>query len=269
MTRLKNSVPVTLLATARSMERSREHSHELINRLRTAIEHDHADVMGGPYVEDKEPLLHPESILWLYHKGAEAYRRCLDDRTVETLARRRFGFTPMLAQVARRFGMRTAYPVSFDGGTFPLPRESKRLWEAPDGTTIESLTTPPISADLSSGFLEIPRRLLRAYRDDHPVVVPVLHWPSPVAGWYEDVIRTCAYSPVFARASTVGEFFKLSDRPWETLRGKPDDYASPYLAQSLSQSELRPISELTIRWRNRARFEQLRWVDAMERMWQL
>ena len=94
-----------------------------------------------------EPFLPFESILWQFRRGGSAYRADLDDRNVETLARRRFGLYPQLPQIARRFGFRFAVHLGFDAGMFPVRLEPKRLWEGADNTNLESLTRPPLAAD--------------------------------------------------------------------------------------------------------------------------
>ena len=71
----------------------------------------------------------------------------LDDRNVETFARRRFGLYPQLPQIAKRFGFRFALHMGFDAGRFPIRAETKRLWESPDGSSLESLLRPPLAAD--------------------------------------------------------------------------------------------------------------------------
>ena len=40
--------------------------------------------------------------------------------------------------------------LGFDAGRFPVRAESKRLWESPDGSNLESLTRPPLAADRAS-----------------------------------------------------------------------------------------------------------------------
>ena len=90
-------------------------------QLREAITEGWADVVGGPYSEVDEPFLPWSSIAWQFRKGAESYRQHLDDRNVETLARRKFELYPQLPQVARRFGLRFAVYGCLDSGRFPIP----------------------------------------------------------------------------------------------------------------------------------------------------
>ncbi len=193
--------PVTFLAPARAIENLADHDPDRLAALRAAISEGWADVGGGAYTEADEPLLPIESILWQFRHAGEVYRRHLDDRNVETVARRRFGLYPQLPQLAKRFGFRFAVHLGFDAGRFPIRPESKRLWESPDGSNLETLTRPPLGADRPVTGLQIPWRLALTMKDDHVATLPLVHWPSPVASWYLDLRRVAAYSPVLRAGS--------------------------------------------------------------------
>ena len=135
---------MTFLAPARAIENRPSATPTGSPRSAQAITEGWADVVGGAYAEVDEPLLPLESILWQFRRGAEVYREHLDDRNVETVARRRFGLYPQLPQIAKRFGFRFAVHLGFDAGRFPIRPESKRLWESPDGSSLETLTRPPL-----------------------------------------------------------------------------------------------------------------------------
>ena len=211
-------------------------------QLRTAVTEGWADVAGGAYAEIAESLSPITSILWQFRKGAEVYRSHLDDRNVETLASRRFALYPQRAQVARRSGFRFALHLGLDSGRFPIPSESKRLWESPDGSQ-------PGNPD-ETACRRRPRLRGAAPR--------LATWPEheggprghrgpgalarPVAGWFQDFRRMNSYSPVLARLVTAGDYFHLSDRPWEMFRPKLDDYMTPYLEQAVARGSLEPIS---------------------------
>jgi alpha-mannosidase len=240
---LDRRVPFTVLATGRTVEALAAADPGALERLPQAVEEGWADIVGGPYDEVDEPLRPVEAVLWQYRRGAEAYRAHLGGRSVETLARRRFGLYPMQPQVARRFGLRFAWHVGFDAGRFPVPPETKRIWEAPDGSSLESLMRPPLAAELARSGLLLPSRLARTMKDDHVATVPLAHWPGAGAGWYADLRRATAYSPVLGRWVTAGDYFHHSDRPWDLHRAGPDEYGFPYLAQAIAAGSERPVSE--------------------------
>ena len=176
--------------------------------------------------------------------GEQVYRLHLDDRNVETYARRRFGLHTRVPQIAKRFGFRYALHMGFDAGKFPIPAETKRLWESPDGSSLESLMRPPIAADRPAQGWLLPWRIAATMRNDHVGAIPLVHWPEPVAPWYVDLRRAGSYSPVLGRWTTLNDFFHLTDRPYESLRPEPDLYQTPYLAQAVAKRERAPIGRL-------------------------
>ena len=257
--------PVTFLASGEAIERLAEIDADGMASIRQGVHEGWADVIGGTYAESDESLLPITSILWQFLKGSEVYRKNLDDRNVETLATRRFALYHMRPQIGRRFGFRFALHMGFDSGKFPIPRESKRLWDAPDGSHLETLMRPPMSADRPSEGLRLPWRIGKTMKDDHVATIPLLHWPLPLAGWYRDLRRTSAYSPVLAKWVTAGDFFHMSDRPWEMFKSTYDDYVSPYLAQAVARDDQTPISRSPQHVRNRAALDAVYSLDALHR----
>ena len=175
---LKHHTPFTLMGPARAIEVLADREPERAARLREAITEGWADVIGGSYDETDEPFSPWSSIAWQFGKGPETYRRHLDDRNVETLARRRFSLYPQLPQVARRFGLRFGIFVALDAGRFPVHPEAKRLWGSPDGTTLESITRPPIAADRPLEGVKLAWRVGKSMRDDVVATLAVAHWPA-------------------------------------------------------------------------------------------
>lgn len=260
---LESRTPITFLASGRSVQTQSERDQEGVTRLCEAITEGWADVAGGAWDEAEEALLPLESILWQFRRGAEAYRQHLDHRTVETLARRRFGLYPILPQLAKRHGFRFAVHMGFDAGKFPLRAEAKRLWESPDHTNLEALTRPPLAADRPAQGVRIAWCLAASMREDHVATVPLIHWPAPLAGWYEDLRRVASYSPVLARWVTLNDFFHLTDRPYETFTPTPDEYQTPYLAQAVARKDADPVSRLATHRTLRSRIDALKTVRAM------
>ncbi|SIO06443.1 alpha-mannosidase [Singulisphaera sp. GP187] len=262
---LQARAPVTFVAPALAVETLADSDPEAIASIREAITEGWADVVGGSYTESEEPLLPMESVLWQFRRGAEVYRRHLDDRNVETLVRRRFSLYPELPQLAKRFGFRFTVHVGFDAGRFPIRPEAKRLWEGPDGTNLETLTRPPLGADRAAQGAFIPWRLASSMKEDHVATLPFVHWPNPVAAWYLDLRRVSAFSPVLARWVTLNDYFHLTDRPFETFRPEHDEYVTPYLSQAVARRDDRPISRKAIHARLRARLDALNATHALER----
>jgi alpha-mannosidase len=260
---LANPVAISFIAPAQAIERQAQSDPDRIAALTKAITDGWADVVGGPYTEAEDPLLPLESALWQFRRANHVYRTHLDDRSVETYARRRFGLYTQLPQLAKRFGFRFALHMAFDAGRFPVRAETKRLWESPDGSNLEALLRPPLAADRPTQGWLLPWRLATSMKLDHVAAVPLVHWPLPVAPWYLDLRRVAGYSAVLARWTTVNDFFHLTDRPYETFRPEPDQYQTPYLAQAVARRDPEPISRLARHHRLRSRFEAACTVAAL------
>ncbi len=245
---------ITFLGPAEAIESLAQRNADDMILLRQAIAEGWADVVGGTYAESDESLAPLESILWQFREGGAAYRKHLDQRNVETVARRRFALYPQLPQIARRFGFRFGLHVAFDDGRFPIRDEAKRLWESPEGTSLETLTKPPLGVNQAVSALQIPWRLAATMKDDHVATLPLVHWPDQVAPWFRDFRRISAYSPVLARWVTLNDYFHITDRPYDQLRPECDSYVTPYLTQAVARGESRPISQRAAHAELRARF---------------
>jgi alpha-mannosidase len=260
---LAQPIAISFIIPAQAIENQAIYDPQRIVALRQAIDEGWADVAGGTYAETEDVLLPLESILWQFQKGSEIYRRHLDDRNVETYARRRFGLHARVPQLAKRFGFRYALHMGFDAGKFPVPAETKRLWESADGSSLESLVRPPIAADRASQGWFLPWRMAGAMRNDHVSALPLLHWPEPVAAWYVDLRRAGSYSPVLGCWTTLNDFFHLTNRPYESLRPEPDVYQTPYLTQAVAKRESEPIGRLARHHKLRAQFDSVRSIAAL------
>jgi alpha-mannosidase len=260
---LERPIAVSFLMPAQAIENQALHDPERMAALRQAINDGWVDVVGGTYAEAEDLLLPLESILWQFRRGGAVYRLHLDDRSVETYARRRFGLHTRVPQIARRFGFRYALHMGFDAGKFPIPAETKRLWESPDGGSLESLIRPPIAADRPAQGWLMPWRIAATMRNDHIGAIPLVHWPEPVAPWFLDLRRTGSFSPVLGRWTTLNDFFHLTDRPYESLRPEPDLYQTPYLAQAVARREPSPIGHLARHHKLRARYDATSSIQAL------
>jgi alpha-mannosidase len=260
---LATRVAITFLAQADAIEAQARQDPERIAALCQAVTDGWVDVAGGSYAEAEDALLPLESTLWQYRRGGDVYREHLEERNVETFARRRFGLSNQTPQIVRRFGFRFAVHFALDGGRFPTRQEPKRLWESPDGSSLESLLRVPMPADRPSRGPMFPWLLAATMRNDHVATVPLVHWPEPVASWYVDLRRAATHSPVFGRWTTLNDYFHLTDRPYETFRPQPDAYATPFLAQSAARREPEPISRLARHHRLRAGVEAVHWTRAL------
>ena len=230
---------------AQAIENQALHDPQRVAALRQAINDGWADVAGGTYAEAEDCSLPLESILWQFRRGGEVYRLHLDDRSVETYARRRFGLHTRVPQIAKRFGFRYALHMGFDAGKFPIPAETKRLWESPDGGSLESSDAAADCrrpSQLRDG--SCPGGLRRRCAMTMSVRYHLCTGPSRLRRGSSTCGEAGSYSPVLGRWTTLNDFFHLTDRPYESLRPEPDLYQTPYLAQAVAKREAEPIGRL-------------------------
>jgi alpha-mannosidase len=263
---LASPIAISFIATAETVQQQALKDPQRLAALCQAIGDGWADVVGGTYSESEDSLLPLESFFWQLRHASEVYGTHLDDRHVETFARRRFGLHAQVPQIAKRFGFRFAVHMGLDAGRFPIRSESKALWESPDGSSLETLFRPPIAADRSSQGWLFPWKMAATMKNDHVAAVPLVHWPDPLAPWYLDLRRAASYSPVLGRFTTLSDFFHLTDRPYESFRPEPDAYQSPYLSQAVARRDPEPISRIARHHRLRALWEATSTLQALAQM---
>jgi len=262
---LADESPKTLAGSADFLAKLAADAPELIDTLRGAVDAGRLDLVGGPLAERPEHLLPLETVRTLYRQGDAVYRRHLDDRSVETLFHRNFALSPTVPLFARRLGFRFGMPMAFDGGTFPIRRESKMLWASPDGTTLEALTRVPTETDDTMMHLRFPWSLGQSMRDDHVAMAVWLGWPGQPPAWLSTLRTIQSYAPVFGRMVNAGEFFSQTDRPFDTMTPDTDAYVDQSLENALAKDETDPVSRLQADFSARGVYDALSWIHALAR----
>ncbi len=248
---------IGFIATAGAIEALIDRDPTCETALKAALTEGWADIAGGSYAETDEPLLPWTSILWQFERSERFFNTRFDGKSIDIVARRRFALYPMLPQIAKRFGIRFALPTAFDDGRFPLPNAAKRLWESPDSTSLEALTSVPLAANAALPALTLPWRLAATMKDDHVATLPFVRWVGEGDEWYADLRRAHGYSPVLGRMTHIGDYFHMTDRPFESFRPASDDFKTPYLAQATARGDVDPISRRVAHAAARARIDAL------------
>lgn len=264
-TTLAESSPKTLVGAADFLESLAEHGPDLIEMIRKGVDAGTLDMAGGPFAERPEHLLPLETVRTLYRHGDAVYRRHLDDRSVETLFHRHSSLHPALPLFARRMGFRFGFPMAFDGGKFPIRRESKMLWASPDGTTLEALTRVPSDTDDELMPLRFPWSLGQSMRDDHVALAAWLGWPADQPAWLESLRKIQSYAPVFGRMVTAGDFFAQTDRPFDTMTPDIDAFDDHGLENALASNESNAVSRLDADFSARGVYDGLSWMHTLAR----
>lgn len=259
---LAGEIPKTLLLSGRTAATLALDEPESLAAMKTALAAGRANLVGGEFAEPALPLAAPEAILAGIRRGLAAYEEHLGARPV-VFGRRSFGLTPILPQLLDQCGFVGACRFTLGGGRFPSDHQSKIRWEGAGDAAIDALARVPIDAGRADGFLRLPERLTGVMElDDVPTVV-FAHWPGRPSFWYDAARRMSGYGPVLGRFVGVNAWFEETAGSGRTVRHDPDEYHSPYLAESVERGEPDPIS----RWvRHHARQAALDAVGALRLM---
>lgn len=257
--------PISVLSSGHTAEDLRSCNPVAVQQLRLALDEGKADLVGGEYDEVASTLLPLESHLWQFRRGEHSYRDVFG-RTPTIFGRRRFGMARHVLQLLNRQEFLFLTHFCFDDGVIPAKADAKVRLEAPDSTTVEGLARIPFASDNALGFLKFPSVLAQTMAADFVATVAMVHWPMPDAPWYEDLYRMTRYANVFARFSTLSHYFQTTDPPAISSSLGSDEYSSPFLVHAHSHGSRQPISAYVQHHRARARFEAIRWLDAVERV---
>jgi len=259
---LAGSLPTNLLVSGRAIEQMARQEPATLAALKEALDKNSVVIIGGEFDERALPLLAPEAILGQFRRGLDAYRQHVDRHPV-IFGRRRFGLSPVLPQVLRKFGFTGAVHFTLDDGHFPTSRESKIWWVGIDGTEVEALAKLPLDAGRSRDFLNFAGKVSNTSYNQHNTTAVLAHWPGQTSPWYRDLCRAAAYSPVLGKFRTVTEYLEQSQSISEWTRSGPDEYRSPYLRQAVAGRQPDPISRWARYHRRRAAADALATLSAM------
>ncbi|MFH1919925.1 MAG: hypothetical protein ABIP48_08585, partial [Planctomycetota bacterium] len=252
---LAKDLPTNLLLSGATVEAMARREPATLAALKEALGRNAVALVGGELYEQALSMLAPEAIAEQFERGLASYRRHLDGRPT-IFGRRRFGLSPVLPQILRRFGFQGAVHFTLDDGHFPTGSQAKIWWVGLDGTEVEALARLPLDAARSANFLNLASKVSNASYHEHNATAVFAHWPGQSCRWYEDLQRIATYSPVLGAFRTITEYLEKSQSINEWTRSGPDDYRPPYLRQAMAQGRPDPIS----RW---IRYHHRRaWADA-------
>jgi len=233
--------PINLLISGAVVERMAEEEPASLALLKEGLEKQSVTLVGGEYDEQELPLMAPEEIIRQFQRGLETYQRCLGHRPT-VFGRRRFGLSPVLPQVLKRFGFVGAQHFTLDDGRFPSGNQSKVRWEGIDGTEIEALARIPVEVDRPENFLRMASRLGNTLDADQAATAVFAHWPGQTGPWFEDMRRMGQYGPVLGKFTSLATYFESTMYSGQAIRYTADKYRSPYLKQAAATEGADPIS---------------------------
>ena len=254
---LQAGPPINLMMTAEVIRNMQQSEPASLNAVREAVETGRACLIGGELTERNLPWLSEEAILAGLSQGLDMFQHCLGQRPT-VFGRRRFGLTPLLPQVLTRLGFEGALHATLDDGRFPVGSHAKVRWEGLDGTGMDVVAKPPVSASLAETFLNYSVKLGESMDMDHVATICLAHWPGQTALWFDDLIRISKFGSVLGKFVTFREYLQETDLPAHSDRFGADQYRSPYLLQSVIRKQRDPISSCVRHHGRRAKWDAAR-----------
>ncbi len=259
---LQQDTPTNLMLKAEDLQAIAEQDPSLMPPLRSRLEQESLDLVGGELSETCTPLLSLESILWQLEQG----RRVHIDQVGQpptTWGRRRYGVGPHMPGLLSRFGFQSALHFVMDDGIYPDEEYAKLRWQGCDGSAIDAYSRIPLAADSATGFLRFPARMSESMDNDHVAGIIFARWPQMQTPWLEDFRRAHKYAPVLGQFVTFATFFSETDLDGRMSEFRHGTMLTPFLVQSVAAREPSPVTRYVTYWRRRRLFESADWCQRL------
>jgi alpha-mannosidase len=262
---LGSSVPANILLCGQDLEKLAETSPPTIEKLKTAIQQERADLVGGDWREGCTQLLGINSILGSLQRGRASYES-LVGQAPTIWGRRRFGVNLAMPQLLTRSGFAGGLHFVMDDGIYPDDEQTRYRWEGQDATVFEAYSRIPLAGDSASALLRFPVRMAESMDHDHVAAVCFARWPDLRTPWLDDLRRMGTYAPVLGKFTTFSDFFASTDTRDRYSDLKSNDYLSPSLVQAVARQENCPIQRYAEASARRMRFDRAAWCGSVSQL---
>ena len=178
-------------------------------------------------------------------------------------ARRRFGMTSSLPSLLSLFNFVGALHVVLDDGLYPDREFGQLSWQAPDGSTIHSVSRIPLAIDGASSFLRFADRFTESMQEDTTAVMLLARLPVVQSPWLTDLQIAASYAPVLGRFVTMTDFIDQTGSQASATKFDEGEYLSPYLIQSSVLKTEAPITSPAELHQQRSQLETAAFVHAL------
>lgn len=262
---LESSVPSNVLLCGQDLETLAEKSPGTIEKFKSAIQQERADLIGGDWREGCTQLLGINSIIGSLQRG-RASCVSLVGKAPTIWGRRRFGVNVAMPQLLSRSGFSGGLHFVMDDGIYPDDEQTRYRWEGQDSTVFEAYSRIPLAGDSASALLRFPVRMAESMDHDHVAAVCFARWPDLRTPWLDDLRRMATYAPVLGKFTTFSDFFASTDTRDRHSDLRANDYLSPSLVQAVARQEDRPIRRYAEAAELRMRFERASWCSAVNQL---
>jgi len=259
---ITESPSLSLVCSGQELQKFCEDDPDFIPSVRSALESDRLSLLTGHQHELRISLGSLSAVYSDLHAAQHWRRHHLKDRSVYW-ARRRFGMTSSLPSLLSLFNFGGALHVVLDDGLYPDREFGQLSWQAPDGSTIDSVSRIPLAIDGASSFLRFADRFTESMQEDTTAVMLLARLPMLQSPWLTDMQIAAGYAPVLGRFVTMTDFIDQTGNQASATKFDEGEYLSPYLIQSSVLKTEAPITSPAELHQQRAQLETAAFVQAL------
>ncbi len=220
--RLARSVKLNLVSLPGEL---RSLSEQTLAELKRCVAEDEVEVLGGRMTHRPFGMLPFESRAWELNESFRQLKKLLD-RDVDCYAGRASSLSADLPQLLMKHGVRYTWHAALDGSRYPILRGPKIHWSTGDGSIVETLTRPPISASDEDGGLSLFVKLADLLLSERSPTTVLAHRVGGDSVWYRLFMEGERIATVFGKFETLTEFFLNVMMPEGPTITRPDEYSS-------------------------------------------
>lgn len=229
------SPPTSYLACGDLLRLWAQNSPQSLGRLRTAMQHRQACIVGGLDIERPHPLMSREGIARDFLRGRGAYSECGFDPP-RVFARHTYGLSPDSVPMLRRWGFEGCLLIAWGEGKYPHGAQPKISWEAPDGTFLSALAAEVLDAADPTSYLALGWKIGDALEHQHVPTITFAHWPNRSCEFADLLSRICRRTPALGKWKLADDYFADTDQPYHQERLSSDSFQYSWLKYAAADS---------------------------------
>ncbi|MEO2019904.1 MAG: hypothetical protein ABGZ53_36685 [Fuerstiella sp.] len=259
---IAGSPSLSLVCSGHELRKFCEAEPDFEATLKSALLSDRLSLMTGHQDELRVSLGGLNAVYSDIYDAQNWVRDQLTDKGVHW-ARRRFGMTSSLPSLLSLFNFSGALHVVLDDGLYPDREFGQLNWQAPDGSSIDSVSRIPLAIDGASSFLRFADRFTESMQEDTTAVMLLARLPTLQSPWLTDLQIAAGYAPVLGRFVTMTDFIDQTGNQASATKFDEGEYLSPYLIQSSVLKTEAPITSPAELHQQRAGLETAAFLHAL------
>lgn len=233
-----------------------------VNALKSTIDQQRVAVVGGNQVELPDTLLSPESTLNQLQRGRLKFQDRLQ-YDVCVFMRQRFGLMSSLPNILNQLDFNGAMHTSLRGGKFPTGSMGTIRWSGDAGVSIIAKAETLLDASDPATMLDLGVKMGKQIDSAHESTCTFAHWPGRCDSTFKDLITVASRSEVLGVFMTLDNHFDNLYDPGYDDNFSSEEYAAPFLDESIAQRSPVPLSTTIHYWQHYFQLHQIEGLVAM------